>query len=826
MAIPPVFDNVVPRMADLAAVWQRLIATPAVYNLYGLPGIGKTSLVRMLANTSDAKAHFPDGIYLISLTADMRITDCFSLINIRFQIRDEVTAKRWFGRKRCLIIVDNVPDTEFLMSFCSRIDCSHGSRVLAVSDHALGEQFASYQLAQMNPRDSTTLVAKAFQSVPISLSSAYGLKQAQQQQSQCHGNLKMTVADDHARVAVVCFHYPFACAVFAQFVRQFPSEMLQPVCQYFMDTVANRVTNRGGQRIEWRDLATVALLISYSTLGHSGIPAEIQARRRFVDLVTLKPNELVPFARLMSIWRARDPSLDNPTCVRIADVLVRRHFLTQEVPSSVRIHPLVHSFVESLCRTTCSVALAMPVPWLQPLQEEVRPVDFDVDIERDYADVDDVRRDRSEAVAVVVMGAPRTAARLVPASLAMGDVVMPTMQPRVASSNTQQRSSRQKVTVRKRKALSSSTTSAEVCPKRRSLLKANSYEDMDDATVALLDSDYSSSDSSTSSRSPECRPCPDPDADRCLSEPFLRSGSSLRSCTTALQLLKRHEHAWLFQEPVDPNRYDPPLTDYFDVVSQPMDFSTIQKKLSSKTYASAGEFAQDVNLVFSNCLAYNGLHSDIGGMAAVLGLYFASMFCSDSGLPTLDERFAAAPTSASQIVVVHKSTEVDSHHDTCASCHQTGTLLCCDANGCASAYHASCLEPPLTMIPDGDWFCPDCVELQGQPEYRDCSPTYEKRRMEPKKKPSGRKLARTSIRRRQLPTSQWQYDDELPLPLRLFDRNVAWGDKPIPMVWRAKDAITESVPSFEVASDHQANNVRVAGIYRILCAVQEVLASQ
>lgn len=37
------------------------------------------------------------------------------------------------------------------------------------------------------------------------------------------------------------------------------------------------------------------------------------------------------------------------------------------------------------------------------------------------------------------------------------------------------------------------------------------------------------------------------------------------------------------------------------------------------------------------------------------------------------------------------------------------TLLC---DGCDSAWHMACLRPPLTTIPEGDWKCPGCVEIE------------------------------------------------------------------------------------------------------------------
>lgn len=68
--------------------------------------------------------------------------------------------------------------------------------------------------------------------------------------------------------------------------------------------------------------------------------------------------------------------------------------------------------------------------------------------------------------------------------------------------------------------------------------------------------------------------------------------------------------AELFQKPVDPNEYA--IYDYFDVIKQPMDFSTIKKKLNSGKYTNFGEFDSDIQLTFDNCYKYNGVDSQVG----------------------------------------------------------------------------------------------------------------------------------------------------------------------------------------------------------------------
>jgi hypothetical protein len=64
--------------------------------------------------------------------------------------------------------------------------------------------------------------------------------------------------------------------------------------------------------------------------------------------------------------------------------------------------------------------------------------------------------------------------------------------------------------------------------------------------------------------------------------------------------------AEIFHKPVDPIELGIP--DYFDIIKHPMDFSTIKRKLNKNQYTKCKEFCDDMELVFNNCILYNGVY--------------------------------------------------------------------------------------------------------------------------------------------------------------------------------------------------------------------------
>ncbi|KAJ2787715.1 hypothetical protein GGI15_000486 [Coemansia interrupta] len=78
---------------------------------------------------------------------------------------------------------------------------------------------------------------------------------------------------------------------------------------------------------------------------------------------------------------------------------------------------------------------------------------------------------------------------------------------------------------------------------------------------------------------------------------------ALERARSVLNKIKRDDNSWAFLKPVDPVALGIPT--YFDIVRNPMDLSTVQKKLGKKAYFSAADFVADLLLIFDDCFLFN-----------------------------------------------------------------------------------------------------------------------------------------------------------------------------------------------------------------------------
>ncbi|XP_061684902.1 nucleosome-remodeling factor subunit BPTF-like isoform X2 [Syngnathoides biaculeatus] len=85
-----------------------------------------------------------------------------------------------------------------------------------------------------------------------------------------------------------------------------------------------------------------------------------------------------------------------------------------------------------------------------------------------------------------------------------------------------------------------------------------------------------------------------------------------------LRSLTAHKMAWPFLEPVDTG--DAP--DYYKVIKEPMDLSTMEERLHKRKYLRLTEFVADMTKVFDNCRYYNPSDSPFYQCAEVLESFF------------------------------------------------------------------------------------------------------------------------------------------------------------------------------------------------------------
>ncbi|XP_059196627.1 nucleosome-remodeling factor subunit BPTF-like [Centropristis striata] len=85
-----------------------------------------------------------------------------------------------------------------------------------------------------------------------------------------------------------------------------------------------------------------------------------------------------------------------------------------------------------------------------------------------------------------------------------------------------------------------------------------------------------------------------------------------------LRSLQAHKMAWPFLEPVDTN--DAP--DYYRVIKEPMDLSTMEERIQKRKYIKLTEFVADMTKIFDNCRYYNPSDSPFYQCAEVLETFF------------------------------------------------------------------------------------------------------------------------------------------------------------------------------------------------------------
>ncbi|XP_073001033.1 methyl-CpG-binding domain-containing protein 9 [Typha latifolia] len=159
------------------------------------------------------------------------------------------------------------------------------------------------------------------------------------------------------------------------------------------------------------------------------------------------------------------------------------------------------------------------------------------------------------------------------------------------------------------------------------------------------------------------------------------------------------------------------------MVSRPLDFRTIDLRLAVDSYDGSHEaFLEDVREVFRNiCVAY-GDRPDLMQMVDTLSQSFESLY--EEEVLSVIQKFASYAATENPDAEAQRelhdilltTTEVPKapwEEGVCKVCgidKDDDSVLLCDT--CDSEYHTYCLDPPLTRIPEGNWYCPSCISGQ------------------------------------------------------------------------------------------------------------------
>lgn len=90
-----------------------------------------------------------------------------------------------------------------------------------------------------------------------------------------------------------------------------------------------------------------------------------------------------------------------------------------------------------------------------------------------------------------------------------------------------------------------------------------------------------------------------PDMDKLAQEP--RRGPHFNELRYFLNAIQNHKQAWPFLSPVNKDE----VPDYYNVITSPMDLSTMEERLEQDSYATPKDLVSDLKLIFSNCRQYN-----------------------------------------------------------------------------------------------------------------------------------------------------------------------------------------------------------------------------
>lgn len=156
------------------------------------------------------------------------------------------------------------------------------------------------------------------------------------------------------------------------------------------------------------------------------------------------------------------------------------------------------------------------------------------------------------------------------------------------------------------------------------------------------------------------------------------------------------------------------------MVSRPLDFRTIDLRLAFGAYGGSHEaFLEDVREVWHHIRTAYSDQSDLLQLAGKLCQNFEVLY--EKEVLTLVQKFTDYPSleclnseaKKEMEDILESASEIPKapwDEGVCKVCgidKDDDNVLLCDT--CDSGYHTYCLTPPLTRVPEGNWYCPPCL---------------------------------------------------------------------------------------------------------------------
>ena len=142
---------------------------------------------------------------------------------------------------------------------------------------------------------------------------------------------------------------------------------------------------------------------------------------------------------------------------------------------------------------------------------------------------------------------------------------------------------------------------------------------------------------------------------------------------------------------------------YSTYIKNPMDFSTMKKKLEAEKYSSIDTFDYDMKVIFDNCIIYNGADSVFGKLAHSLYQKWKNKM---KDLVQQDKSANGTAATTGNVVAT------DDTEEKFCYCQQPahGDMIACENEQCPLEwFHLDCVH--MTEAPDGEWYCTNCAPV-------------------------------------------------------------------------------------------------------------------